>query len=848
MTMTPFKKSSNGEQTPNETELQAVQQKFSDFLALLEANNKVLKIIADMEEKSQGTHLFDVGYIRENLESVRDGVRQITSRLIAMGGEKYRLLERRYADIDAAIQGQMPGLSDVRRDAFTIDFSELSSDRELSVGSKNAQLGEMKNRLKLPVPDGFAISAWSYKHFVESNNLQSRINSLIRSLDIESHEDLVRVSDEIRNLVSSSPVPDNLADAIKKSRDELKSRSSIGRFSMRSSAIGEDTLFSFAGQYRSFLNVRARELVQRYVDVLAGKFTPKAIYYLLSHSLAETDLAMSVGCVTMVDAAASGVAYTRDPIRPDADCILVNSIYGLGSHLVDGTLTPDVFCLCRKTGEVLSSEIVSKPIRLVLREEGGTVNEPVPSEEQMLPSIDEANLKLLFEIAIKLEEHYRSPQDIEWALDRNGQLLILQTRPLQVLKMKDVKVGVDPSILEAFICGGTTVCPGADAGPIFKLTSPKDIPAVPNGAVLVARHPFPGLVTVMEKISALVTEVGGVVSHMATLAREYHVPTLVGISCMDELVKGEDVTVDATGGAIYRGIHSELVKSRSLQYEKLEDLPIFRLLESVLDHISPLNLVNPTGNKFLAENCATFHDITRFAHQKSIEEMFDAAENLGGKETLGFKLESDLPLDMSIIFIDDSADHYQGKKSIPDNEITSEPMRAFWSGILKEGWPSIGPLKGHGRLRSMVTTQKTRRKNAQFSESSFAILSKEYMIAGLHMGYHITTIEAICTTDISKNFIRMQYKEGGAALDRRIRRVKLISDILNSVGFESGRRGDFFNSSISYLGRHEILDRLYLLGRLSILTKQLDMALHNDDIAEWYKKDIMKRLGILPPE
>jgi pyruvate,water dikinase len=94
----------------------------------------------------------------------------------------------------------------------------------------------------------------------------------------------------------------------------------------------------------------------------------------------------------------------------------------------------------------------------------------------------------------------------------------------------------------------------------------------------------------------------------------------------------------------------------------------------------------------------------------------------------------------------------------------------------------------------------------------------------------------------------MQYKEGGAALDRRIRRVKLISDILNSVGFESGRKGDFFNSSISYLGRHEILDRLYLLGRLSILTKQLDMALHNDDIAEWYKKDIMKRLGILPPE
>jgi len=846
--MTPFMKSSKDESGEKGAELRAVQEKFNDFLALLEANNKVLKVIADMELKSQGKHLFDVGYIRDNLEVIRVGVRQIVSRLIAMGGEKYRILESKYAEIDSEIQRYLPGVSDIERDAFTVDFDDLARDRALSVGSKNAQLGEMKNRLGLPVPDGFAISAWAYKHFVDSNNLQSRIDELIGSLDIDSHEDLIRVSDEIRSLVSSSPVPPDLAAAIKESCAELKSRSSIGRFSMRSSAIGEDTLFSFAGQYRSFLNVRARELVRRYVDVLAGKFTPKAIYYLLSHSLAETDLAMSVGCVTMVDAAASGVAYTCDPIRPNGDCILVNSIYGLGSHLVDGTLTPDVFYVSRKSGSVESMEIASKPIRLVLRDEGGTVNEPVPADEQMLPSIDEKNLRLLSEIAITLEKHYGSPQDIEWALDRNGKLLILQTRPLQVLKLRDTKAGLDPSILEAFVCGGTTVCPGAGAGPVFKIASPEEIPSVPQGAVLVARHPFPGLVTVMEKISALVTEVGGVVSHMATLAREYRIPTVVGISCMDELKAGDEVTVDATGCAIYRGVHEDLIESRSHEFEKLEDLGIIRLLEDILERISPLNLVNPTGSRFLAENCTTFHDITRFAHQRSIEEMFAVAGNLGSKDKLGFKLESDVPLDMSIIFIDESAEQFKGKKSIPENDITSEPMRAFWNGILKEGWPSIGPLKGHGRPRRVVTTKKTRRKNVQFSESSFAILSKEYMIAGLHMGYHITTIEAICTTDISKNFIRMQYKEGGAALDRRIRRVKLISDILTAVGFESGRRGDFFHSSISYLGRHEILDRLYLLGRLSILTKQLDMALHNDDIAEWYKKDIMKRLGILDPE
>jgi pyruvate,water dikinase len=837
-----FDKSSKGRKPKDDTALNAVKVKFGHFLSLLDQNNLILKTISELEEKSHGRRLFDIEYIRENLDTIRVGLQEIIERMISIGGDRYEILRDKFREIDDELQQALPGRHPVMRDDYTVVFDKLRRERAFSVGSKNAQLGEMKTRLDLPVPDGFAISAWAYKHFLDSNDLQKRISDLIDRLDIDSHDDLVRVSEQIRLMISTASVPRDLEVAIKKSRDDLKSRSAAERFSMRSSAIGEDSLFSFAGQYASFLNVRGRELVNRYKAVIAGKFTPKAIYYLVSHSLEETDLAMAVGCVAMIDAAAAGVAYTRNPIKPDEDNILVNSIYGLGRYLVDGSLTPDVFHISRETGKTLRKEIVRKQVRLVPREEGGTVDEPVPANEQELPSLDEDTLRRLAEIALKLEEHYRCPQDIEWAVDKSGKLFILQTRPLRVLKTRSLSSDLDPALSEAFLCRGTTVCPGAGAGKVFRVSSPRDLPNVPESAVLVGKNPFPGIVTVMEKISALVTEVGGVVSHMATLAREYRIPTIVGVSCDDELKTGVEVTVDATDGVIYRGIHTDVVESRSHEKDSYEDLGIFRLLQKVLARVSPLRLLNPAGEDFKAENCRSVHDFVRFAHQKAVEEMFHAAEGLKSTEQLGVRLKSDIPLDMKVIFIDESFEKINGKREIDDTSIPSEPMQSFWSGIIREGWPAPLPA---GTV--LATSTPTRRSSGshKFSQSSFAILSGEYMIVGLHMGYHFTTVEAMCTDDVNRNFIKIQYKEGGAALDRRIRRVKLIGDVLSEVGFGSESKGDFLRATISCLSRDAVRQRLFIVGRLSLMTKQLDMALHNDEIAEWYAQDFKKRLGII---
>jgi pyruvate,water dikinase len=147
-------------------------------------------------------------------------------------------------------------------------------------------------------------------------------------------------------------------------------------------------------------------------------------------------------------------------------------------------------------------------------------------------------------------------------------------------------------------------------------------------------------------------------------------------------------------------------------------------------------------------------------------------------------------------------------------------------------------------LFGVFATTMTRSEDERFSEKSFAILSKEYMILSLRMGYHFSTIEAMVTDEENKNYIRMEFKDGGATVERRVRRVKLLTDILTRVGFENYSKGDFLDSRMSYQDAPSIKEALYLLGRLTVITKQLDMALSNDAIAKWYTNDFLKKLGL----
>jgi len=402
----------------------------------------------------------------------------------------------------------------------------------------------------------------------------------------------------------------------------------------------------------------------------------------------------------------------------------------------------------------------------------------------------------------------------------------------------------DVSGLEVLRSEGTTVCCGAGVGPVSRVAGAGDLGRVPDGAVVVSPRPFPALVTVMGKVSAIVTEVGGVASHMATLAREYRVPTLAGIERATEIPEGDRVTVDATGGCIYAGEHPELAEARRLEHELFEDTAIFELLERVLGKVVPLNLLHPGAPEFRPEGCRTLHDITRFAHQKAMEEMFSGAMEAGRRRGFGLRLQTTIPLEVRLIDMDGPAAKQDGRRRVAVDALRSAPLKALWKGVEEEGWPAHARPVNLSGFVSVVTTQMGTGSRRDFAETSFALLSTQYMLLSLHLGYHFTTFESMCTPEPSKNYIRMQFKGGGASADRRLRRIGLMMDLLSRMGFEHASRGDFLDTSISYLDEATIADKLRLLGRLTMLTKQLDMALSNDTIAQWYTEDFARKLGL----
>lgn len=829
-----FRGERNREQNPK-SDVRDVQNKFKYFLNILESNNLSLKIISDMEEKSQGEYIFDRNYIDVSVESIRKCVDTIIDNLTYMGGEKYSELRDKYEEIDEELRRLMHDDRTIAEDDYVYPISKLRKEDDDKAGAKMARLGELRSGLGLRAPDGFAITAWAYKRFIDYNNLHEKIASNISAINYNDYNDLKASSKKIQQMISESEMPEDLALEIISSYRENCGRGKM--VAVRSSAIGEDAELSFAGQYSTYLNVKEDEIIDRYKDVISSKFSPRAIYYFLSHKINEADLAMSVGCLNMIDAAVSGVVYTRNPVAPDSDYMIVNSIYGLCKYLVDGTVEPDVFEASRRDLKVVGRYVSTKRHALILDSEGGVRRVEIDAQKASSPALSDEQIKILCQRALAIEEHYGAPVDIEWSFDADGELYFLQARPLSLIKNARKTECKDVGNMKKIIENGLTGCPGAGAGRIYRVKDLDDIVNIPTGAVVVARRPMPELITALGKISAVVLQIGATASHMVTIAREYRVPTLAGVRDIDKLEDGAPVTVDATHGVIYEGISEKLVEWLRPDFDFFENEPLFLFLRKILEKISPLNLIEPDKEKFLISRAKTFHDITRYAHQKSMEEMFLSAASISDEKS-NLRLKTKMPLIIDIFRLDRNFTKKCGSTVSEDN-IDSRPMQAFWDGALEEGWPRL-----MSKPPVVAATGVSTNAEKRYSQRSFAILSRDFMILSLKMGYHFSTVEAMCKSEPSKNYIKMQFKDGGSSYDRRVRRIRLIAETLKKIGFKNSSKGDFLDSEISYLPEEYILQKLRLLGRLAMMTKQLDMALSNDSVTGFYIRDFSRKLGI----
>jgi pyruvate,water dikinase len=439
-----------------------------------------------------------------------------------------------------------------RRQRAVLRFDELTRADVAFAGGKGANLGELI-RAGAPVPPGFVVGAPAYAAFVDETGLRRRIAGRLAALDVDDAAALEAAARDIRSMIEREAVPEPIAREVRAAYRELAGPEPTRPVAVRSSATAEDTeAASFAGMNETFLNVRGDDAVLDAVRrCWASLFGARTIFYRAKRGFGQADMDLAVVIQAQIDAARAGVMFTIDPATGAADRLVIESSFGLGEAVVSGRVSPDRYVVDKETLAVVAREIHPKSSAVEPLPGGGTAVRELARDEAAAPSLTDDEARALAELGRVIEAHYGAPQDTEWAIDRDGKIWMLQSRPVTAAGAAPA----EPEPAEATVLlRGLGAAPGLAGGPVRILESLADAGTFADGSVLVTRMTAPDWVPLMRRAAAIVTDSGGMTCHAAIVSRELGIPCVVGTQqATKKLRNGEVVTVDATRGYVLEG-------------------------------------------------------------------------------------------------------------------------------------------------------------------------------------------------------------------------------------------------------------------------------------------------------
>jgi pyruvate,water dikinase len=827
------------------------KERYHSFKLLLNANNRALEIMADMERTLEGGQPFGMTFVRASCTAVSVNVFNMIKHIGRLAQGRYEELGAQFNEIRQNIDDLLSYKKSLTDERLVIPIDAVNKEMSDFVGNKMANLGEIRNKLQIRIPDGFVITAAAYDRVIEENDLQSEIDRLFQSADENNIETLYALSSKIQQLIIQSKMPDDLVKAVDQAYIRLESDTK-GKvtLALRSSALGEDMReISFAGQYRSELNVSLDSIFQAYKEILASKYSLQAVTYRLSRGFKDEDISMCVGCMHMVDAAAGGVIYTRNPVDMADDSMFINSAWGLPKSVVDGSDACDLFVVSKTPSrKIIRKKVSTKKIKFICLPEEGVCRTELTGDKKNLASINDNQALELSALAARIEKYYAVPQDIEWAVAKDGAIYILQCRPLTQAEMTEANLHdpISNTAQDAVIArGGITASPGAASGEVYPVDKGIDVLQFPQGAVLVARQALPTWCSLLNRSAAIVTEQGGFAGHLASVAREFGVPALFGVpDAMNQLNHGELITVDADTLTIYKGKIESVLKKIRPKVNLMQGSPIYETLKEVSRLIIPLNLLDPDSPFFIPASCKTLHDITRFIHEKAVHEMFNFGKEHHFSEKSSKQLYYKVPMQWWILNLDDGFKEEINEKYVRLENISSIPMLAFWKGFSAVPWE--GPPAIDGKGFTSVIFQSTVNRNlipglrSAYATRNYFMISKNYCSLSSRMGYHFSILEALVSEREIENYISFQFKGGAADHQRRLGRVNFIAGILQKEGFGVIIREDNLTARVEGHDMEYMKKRLEILGYLALHTRQLDMIMSNTAALNHYQQKIEK--------
>jgi pyruvate,water dikinase len=807
-----------------------LRERLESFRSLLEGNSRVLELMADAGEKLGGEYVFDLHYLDSLISDLVDAVHDVVYHLQTITGGRYPELLDTVWEISAELRAILENRLVVPRAKLVIPLDEVDQDLAEIVGDKMARLGELKGHLACRVPEGFVISAYACQRFLDRAGVYS-----------VPEKDGREIAGELRALISRAPIPRELERAVRRAVRDLGRRVELDGLAVRSSALGEDGRISFAGQYETVLGVEPGAVLEAFRTVVASLYSDNVISYRMQRGLAPTRGLMAVGCLAMIEPASSGVVYTMDPSHPSRDVLVVSATPGLGKAVVEGATPVDTFEVSRRDPHhILQRRIADKDWAWRAGPDGGLRKRPLEPADRAAPAISDGDLQRLAASALTVERYMKRAQDIEWVLDRDGRLYLLQARPLLISAdrpsgargITERVKGTYPVLLRG---RGTVACRGIGSGRVHLVG--QDVPSeIPRGAVLVARTSTPKLAAGIAEASAVITDVGTATGHLAAIAREFRVPTVVDSGNATEvLVDGQEVTVDAEENVVYGGRVEELLHYQLLKSSSFEEKQEYFLLRRILKRVAPLNLNDPESPEFTASNCTTLHDVIRFAHEEAVEELI---RGRWVRATIGDpmvrRLQLEIPIDLVLIDLGDGVSLAEPSRYAAAGDVVSTPLRALLAGLCAEGAWATGPadMDLGGFMASATRSGPLTGGRAPEPQQNLAIVSQRYVHLNLKLGYHFNIVDSHVGDERNDNYAYFRFAGGVTEITRRSRRAVVLRRILESFDFVTEGSGDLVIARIKKFSREDMENRLRMIGRLIGFTRQLDILLRDEGMVE----------------
>lgn len=783
---------------------------YTAFQKLLECDGRCHEIMADLESLYYQGKKEDFSKISQKYASLAANVQAMVEHLEQMAPGVYVNLPAYFRKFDFYVRYFLapPGLH--FGEPFVIPLTDQGITTELA-GAKTTTLVELAQGLTLPIPNGFVITANSFSYLLEYNDLRPALNDLLAETDLNCPAELSTLSARLMALLEEAEIPPEIEQAILLARRDLIVRHPQGQLlAVRSSALSEDGHCSFAGQYSSYLNVEPAQLLQTYLKVLSSKYSPEALAYRIHCGLSDEETPMAVMVLTMVDPVAAGVVYTTDPSGIKEDSLFIHATKGLGNAVVSGTVIPDVF--------------------EVQKEENRLADSPLSKDAPL----SDVQLLRLSRDAMKIEEHFGTAQDIEWAMKKEGAFLFLQSRPLQLYK-QETQPGptLVPDSLPPLVRGGVMASAGVAAGKAWCLSPEHSVEEIEQGAILIIDETLPSYVKILNRVSGVVARLGSGAGHFATVCREFGVPLLLGVGdAIQHIQHGQRISLSADETTVYAG--DDIVLSPKIPpYKRDKDLPFYRKLRSVLKFITPLKLVDPNAREFSPEACRSLHDIIRFSHEKAVQTMFSIGDRCSGMNGVKKKLQTRLPFDVFMVDVDEGLE--KGAAALPVitvDQVRSTPFLALWRGLshpdISWGEQSYYDWKGYDQMAMSDAFAF----QSESDSASYAVLGKDYLNMNIRFGYHFTVIDALCEPDSTTSYCSMRFAGGGGDFEGRELRILFLTKVLGRLGFDVNIKGDLLDARISGIAAAILVERIESLGKLLGVTKQMDMRLKDIAMVE----------------